>query len=584
MNSKKYKDALYTHRTITDLKDMLYSSSELYDSRAAFLVKDSHKTPYRPISYSNFRLDVDALGTALIEHGLKGEKISVMGENSYEWVVGYFAVTCGTGTIVPMDKELKPDEIANLLNRAKVSCLMYTNKMEKVVKEVMPKVPGIKLYINLNEEKVKNEEIPMADLIKEGKSLMADGDRRFIDAKIDPEEVCSILFTSGTMGVAKGVMLTHKNLISNVMAMSQYVGVTGETSLSVLPMHHTYEMTCHILTSIYQGVSIGICEGLRYIQANLAELNANIMLGVPLVFEMFHKRIMKAAKNSGKLEKMQRGLALSKRLKLYNKPAVVNRLFSDVHENLQADIKHFIVGGAPVNPEIIEDFQAMGYPIFQGYGMTEVSPIIAVNKDRYGKPAAAGLPLPGTQVKIVDKTPSGMGEIVVKSDSVMKGYFEDPEETAAVLSEDGWLATGDYGYFDDEGFLYVTGRKKSVIVTKNGKNIFPEEVEFYLTENDFIEEALVHGVDGGTDKGLIIKAEIYPNYELINEHYGDVGYDEICEVVRKAIREANEKLPHFKQVQRFAIRDTEFIKTTTRKVKRYIKENLESGKEEQVGS
>jgi len=292
---------------------------------------------------------------------------------------------------------------------------------------------------------------------------------------------------------------------------------------------------------------------------------------------------MKAAKNSGKLEKLQRGIALSKRLKLYNRPGVCKQLFKDVHENLQANITHFIVGGAPVDPTIIEDFQAMGFPIFQGYGMTENSPIIAVNKDRYGKAAAAGLPLPGFEVKIVDPTPSGMGEILVRGGSVMLGYYENEEETAEAL-EDGWLHTGDYGYFDSEGFLYVTGRKKSVIVTKNGKNIFPEEVEFYLTQSDFIEEALVHGVDGGTDKGLVIKAEIYPNYEAIAEHKGDIDQEAITQLVRGIIQDANEKMPHYKQVQRFALREEPFIKTTTRKVKRYIKENLESGKEEQVGS
>lgn len=577
MNKRKFKDSYYEPREIRDLRELINSSAEMFAGNTAFLVKDVHGEPFRPITYSQLRMDINALGTQFIRMGLKDKKIAVIGENSYEWVVTYFATVNGTGVIVPIDRELPPKEVANLLDRAQVDAIVHSEKLKSKADEAIQlasqEIPNV---IDMKLDASKDGRLSFYELIKEGKQALMSGDTSFIEAQIDPEEMCSLLFTSGTTGMAKGVMLSHKNLTANVYNMSKFVAVKGGTGLSVLPMHHSYEMTCHILTGLFQGIAIAICEGLKYIQSNLAEVHASIMLGVPLIFENMHKRLMRQAKAQGKLEKMEKGIELSKRFKLYNKPSIVKRMFKDVHEALGGNITHFIAGGAAINPKVIEDFEAMGFPMFQGYGMTENSPILAVNRDRCSKADSAGPAMPGTEIRIDEPDLSGMGEVLARGPSVMLGYYDNKEATDETII-DGWLYTGDYGYFDDEGYLYITGRKKSVIVTKNGKNVFPEELEFYLTESDYIEEALVHEEEAKAGEDTVIKAEIFPNYDNINKELErEAEPDEIREFIEGIVDDLNNEMPPYKKIKRFGIRKTEFVKTTTRKIKRFIPENLES--------
>jgi long-chain acyl-CoA synthetase len=291
------------------------------------------------------------------------------------------------------------------------------------------------------------------------------------------------------------------------------------------------------------------------------------MLGVPVVFETMHKRVIKQAESSGQLAKMRRTMNIVRKTKLYNKPEVVKKLFSKVHSSLGNNIDLFIAGGAAINPDVIRDYEALGIPMIQGYGMTECSPIIAVNKDYYSKADSVGQPIPGTEVKIIDQDEDGIGEIICKSDSVMIGYFDNPEATADVL-KDGWLYTGDYGRFDKEGFLYICGRKKNVIVTKNGKNIFPEEIEALMLENPYIEEVLVYGINDKKNDDIVVKAEIYPNYTIIEEKFGSVTEDGLHDIIKDAVEDVNDKMPTYKRVKRFELRGEEFEKTTTRKIKR----------------
>lgn len=576
MNKKRYKKSMYEPRKISDLRELINSSAELFAGKPAFLVKDVHGEPFRPITYSQMRMDINALGTKFIGLGLKNKKIAVIGENSYEWVVTYFAAVNGTGVIVPIDRELPPKEVANLLDRAGVSALVYSGKLRNKVDESLELVETqIPYLIDMKLEESEGGRLSFSEMIKEGKQSLMSGDTSFIEAEIDRKSMCSLLFTSGTTGMAKGVMLSHENLTANVYNMSKYVNVEGGIGLSVLPMHHSYEMTCHILTGLFQGIAIAICEGLRYIQSNMAEVHASVLLGVPLIFENMHKRLMRQAKSQGKLEKLEKGIEMSKKLKLYNRPGVCKRMFSDIHKALGGNITHLIAGGAAINPKVIEDFQAMGFPMFQGYGMTENSPILAVNRDRCSKPDSAGMPMPGTEIRIGEPDSSGMGEVLAKGPSVMMGYYDNQEATEDTIVG-GWLHTGDYGYFDDEGYLYITGRKKSVIVTKNGKNVFPEELEFYLTESDYIEEALVHEEEAKAGEDTVIKAVIYPNYDYINrELEREADDDEVREFISGIIDDLNEEMPPYKMIKRFGIRKSEFIKTTTRKIKRFIPENLE---------
>lgn len=568
MNSRKYKDVLYRMRYINDLRDMVCSSAEMYGDDPAFLVKDVPGGEYRPISYIQFRDDIDALGTKLTEMGLKDKKTAIIGENSYEWVVTYLAVTNGTGIIVPLDKDLTGIEIGNLLERSQVDAVVFSGKMEKKVSEVLKGFDDIKIRINIDAESDDNGVLSWGGLLEEGRTLLENGNRDFVDAVIDRDAMCSLLFTSGTTGMAKGVMLSHKNISANVYNMSKYVKIRRPGGgLSVLPMHHTYELTCHVFTGLYQGMFIAICEGLRYIQQNLKESGATVMVGVPIVFETMHKKVWKQAEASGAAGRLRKMMDLARRTKLYNRQEAMRRIFSKIHTSLGNNIALFIAGGAAINPQVIRDYEALGIPMIQGYGMTENAPIIAVNRDYYSKADSVGKPMPGTEVRIIDKDADGIGEIICRGPSVMLGYYNDPEATAAVL-KDGWLYTGDYGRFDDEGFLYICGRKKNVIVAKNGKNIFPEEIEYLLLEQPFIEEVVVYGAVDKKNDDIVVKAEIFPNYENMKAALGDIDEKSIQEAIKNEIEEVNDKMPVYKRVKRFKLRDEEFEKTATRKIKR----------------
>ena len=565
--SKKYKNALYPVRPVADLKELINSSAALYGDAPAYLQKDRPGGKFKPFSYKRLKRDIDALGTALIDLGLKGSNIGVVGESRYEWIVGHLAVANGTGVIVPLDKELPAAELANLIQRAHLKALIYSGKMEKMLLEVLQNIEGLEYIISMDADESDEVRLSFHELVKKGYSLMASGNHTFIDAVIDPDAMGILLFTSGTTGLAKGVMLSHKNIVSNVVNMSKYVGVErDDIVLSILPIHHTYEFTAGNMTVLYQGGTVAICEGLKHIVKNLGEVKATIMLGVPLVFEMIHNRVWKQAEKTGKAAKLRKGIAVAKKMEKFNIKSM-RKLFKDVHNAIGGHMQKFIVGAAALDPDIMADFNAMGITMFQGYGMTESSPILAVHRDRYYNFGSCGPALPGTELKIIDKDEDGIGEIIAKSDSVMLGYYENPEETAKVL-KDGWLYTGDYGYIDDEGFLYITGRKKNVIVTKNGKNIFPEEVEYYLMKSPYIKEVIV-GSTEGKDGDLVVMAHIVPDMDEVKSAAGDLSEDKLKKFFKKIVDEVNEGMSSYKRIKKFKIRFEEFEKTSTRKIKRF---------------
>ena len=367
--------------------------------------------------------------------------------------------------------------------------------------------------------------------------------------------------------MAKGVMLSHKNISADIENVSMYVSYKGLTGLSVLPMHHTYEFNCHILAGIHQGASIAMCEGLKHVVKNMQEAKVSLLVGVPLLFESMHSRIWKKAEKSGKAGKLRKAMAISKRLEKRN-IKTMRKFFKDISDAMGGQMKLMITGAAAINPKVVEDFNAFGINMIQGYGMTENSPIISVSKDRYSKAASAGLPLPGLDVRINNPDENGIGEIICKGDSVMLGYYDDPEETSKVL-KDGWLYTGDLGYFDKDGFLYISGRQKNVIVTKNGKNIFPEEVEFTLLQSPYIKEVVVWGLDDEKSGDTVIYADIFPDCDALKESYGDLTSDGIRNVIEGEVDNANANMTGYKRVKRFKIREAEFEKTTTHKIKRF---------------
>lgn len=565
---KKFKDALYPIRPIKDLKDLIDNSVLLFSERNAFLIKDKPGGDYKPIKYDTFKKDLDALGTALLDLGLKDKRIAVIGENRYEWVLTYLSVVNGVGVIVPLDKELPANEIKYLLERSNASALVYSDKLENVLDTALEGTENLQYLISMDAETDTHKSLSLNKLIEKGNQLINQGRKDYINAVIDPDAMSILLFTSGTTGMAKGVMLSHNNICANIMAMSQYVQTTeNDKLLSVLPIHHTYECTCGILTPLYQGSCVAFCEGLKHIVKNLGEAEATIMLGVPLIFESMYKRLWKKAEKEGRADKLRKGLMVNRALRKVGMDKS-KKLFKAIHQALGGHIRMFISGAAAIDPEIIECFNDLGVNMFQGYGLTECSPIVTVNKDRYMKAASAGLPMQGTEVKIFEPDEDGIGEIICKSGSVMLGYYENDEETKKVL-RDGWFFTGDLGYFDNEGFLYITGRKKNVIVTKNGKNIFPEEVEYYLNKSDYVKECLVWGKDDEEDEDILVCAEIVPDEEYLEEIGKSYTDEELRTVFQDIIHEINSKMPFYKRIRRFNIRHEEFEKTTTKKIKRY---------------
>lgn len=581
MNKKKYENQLYDVKYVETIKEMIDASVEAFPDRVAYMYKDEHKEPFKTMTYAEFKAEQNAIGAALIERGFKGSKVAVIGENSHRWALSYYSVVCGVGVIVPIDRNLEPGEITNLLERADVEAIFASPKLAPTVVPLLDKLPLVKQVIimaapndEVDELITDNRLITMSQLVAEGKELVAEGKQGYIDAQINADDLSTILFTSGTTGLAKGVMLSHRNLSQNVFNMSKYVHIPeAGRVLDVLPMHHVYEMTCTVMTSFYQGATVVICEGLKYIQKNFMEAECNIMLGVPLIFENIYRKIWSNAEKSGSTDKLRRAIGMSMKLDLRNNRAVTKRLFKAVHGIFGESLHLLIAGGAAIDPNVIAEFEAMGLPMMQGYGMTENSPIIAVNQDRYGKAASVGKPMPGTEVRIIDKDSSGIGEVICKGPSVMMGYYKDAENTAKTI-KDGWLYTGDYGYFDEDGFLYITGRKKNVIVTKGGKNIFPEEVEYYLLLSDYICEVIVYGKPEEVKDDLICTAIMYPDYKALEEAGAENDEDKY-KLLKEAVEEANSKMPPYKRVKRIEIREDDFIKTTTLKIKRFEKENYE---------
>ena len=562
---------LYEVRPISNLKEMLNTSTELYGNKPAFLTKPKGGGDYKPILFKQYKADVDAFGTALISLGLKGKRIALIGENRYEWSVSYLAVVNGTGIIVPLDKELPKNEIANLLIRSKANAIIFSGSKRNDIIDVSAELNTVDYYIDMDISEDSGNTLSFSRLLNKGHELVKTGDRSFIDAEIDNEAMNILLFTSGTTDQSKAVMLSHKNICANLMAMCQMTYTDDkDVFLSVLPIHHTYECTCGFLCELYRGSTIAYCEGLRHIPKNLAESRATIMLGVPLIFESMYKRIWDQAAKSGMDKKLRMGIKISNLLRKFGID-ITRKLFAQVHNSLGGNIRLFISGAAGIDPVVSKGFRDLGISFIQGYGLTECAPIVALNRDVDFKDDAAGLPLPGMEIRIDNPNSEGVGEIVVKGPNVMLGYYEDEEATSKVL-KDGWFYTGDLGYIDSDGFLHITGRLKDVIVTKNGKNIYPEEIETLLNRSFYIKESLVYGKMGKDSDEVTVAAEIIPDMEKIQADFNisSITDDRVREIIHNEIKAVNKKLVIYKHVKEFSLREKEFAKTTTKKIKRYL--------------
>ena len=557
---------------IEDLKDMLEKTAVKNSTKTAFKVKNPNGKIINK-SYIDFKNDVQSLSTKLIEMGMKNQRIAVMGKNSYSWAISYLAATI-IGIVVPIDKEASKENVKEFLNVSNSKAIIADDKYLNEIFEFKSELKNETMLIDMqNTSKYTN----LSDLIADGKKLIDEGNSEYENIKINPDEMKILLFTSGTTGNSKAVMLSHKNICSNIVSIASIVKVDNATRvLSILPLHHTYECTIGYLLVVYGGGTICYCEGLRYITKNIQEYQPTFILCVPLLLENVYKKVIKTLKSSLPEKYTKEESKIIDNLPFYLKGIVKKK----VKKSLGGKIKTFIVGAAAIKPDLVEAFFKLGIKVLQGYGLTECSPLVAGNNDFYYKAASCGMPIPNVEYKIDNPNDEGVGEIIVKGPNVMLGYYENEEATKNVL-KDGWFHTGDLGYVDDEEFLYISGRSKNMILTKNGENIYPEEIENILNDDDLIEESLVIGTSNGKDD-VQVKAKIFPNIEAIKEYLGNKfpTKEEISKILNEAVKKANEKLPNFKHIKSFKIMDEDFERTTTNKVKRFGK-NVEDdeGKE-----
>lgn len=564
--SEKLKKKYHKSLEVTDLKDLLYKSATRYTRRPAFKLKDKVGNIYK-VTYQKFKQDVVALGTSLINLGLKDENIAVIGKNSYNWAVSYLAATI-VGVVVPIDKELQSNDVINFLNVSSAKAILGDDKYLKSLAGNKESIDNKNiLLINFNSEKDTNSYKSYSLLLENGYNLLEEGDKEFDNIKIDPDAMKVLIFTSGTTGNAKGVCLSHKNITSNIMSTFGIVKVKrNDQVLSILPLHHTYECTLGFLLVIYSGGCISYCEGLRHITNNISEFRPTVILCVPLLLEKMYKKIENTVRKS-----LPKKYADIEGDIISNLPFILKNIVkTKVKNSLGGRLRAFIVGAAPLGPEIINSFKNLDIKSLQGYGLTECAPLVAGNNDFYIKPDAVGLPIPNVSYKIDKPDNTGVGEILVKGPNVMLGYYNDPEATDNVFKK-GWFYTGDLGYIDDDGFLYITGRCKSVIVTQNGKNIYPEEIEYYLNASPLVKECIVLGVNYKGDKETYVNAKLLPDIEAFKEYLNkdDISDTDIKKEFKKLISEVNKKLPNYKHIKDFKVVENEFEKTTTQKIKRF---------------
>ncbi len=575
LNNSTDKYVVYKEsRPIADLKHMLETSVQAYGDNVAFMQKFHKDEPYKSITYKEAFETVNALGTALINAGLKNKRIAVIGENCYQWATSYLAVICGTGVVVPLDKELGASELGQLIKESQASAVMFTEKYTDIFKEIKENGDSqLEILIKLNGDKQEENVLTWSGLIAEGKKLLEKGDRRFIDAEIDPDAMSELLFTSGTTGIAKGVMLSHKNICFDLMIAPTILRVhTWDIFFSVLPIHHTYEGTAGFLMPLYKGAAIAYCEGLKHIVKNLSEVRPTMFLGVPALFETLYKTIMKNIRKQGKEGLVKKVMALNKVTKKVGLD-LNKKLLKDILKVFGGRMRVLISGGAAIDPAILQFFNDLGFIAVQGYGLSECAPMGALNPDqhKYMRNASVGHILPGMDVKIVDKDEDGIGEICLKGDNVMLGYYNNPEETAKVI-KDGWFYTGDQGYIDDEKFIYITGRKKNVIIASNGKNVFPEELEYLLSKIPYVTESMVWGAEEKGD--IIIVAAIRPDMEEVEAVLGkDCNEEAVKKLLWDEVDKINAELPMFKKIRKIAVRNEEFEKNTSKKIKRFVESN-----------
>lgn len=562
---------IYDYLEITDLKDMLNKTRKLYGERPAYKIKIENGK-YEIFTHNEIREMIDALGTSLINLGLKGKRIAVIGENRYEWEIAYLSIVCGTGIVVPLDKSLPENELKELIERSEIEAIFYSKKYEESIKKIRYSHKNkLKHLISMDLDAHSEGIYSQKELIETGKKLIENGNKEFINAEINAEEMSIMLFTSGTTSKSKVVALSHKNICSNLMDIGSIIDVTSEdVLLSILPIHHVFECTVGFLFSLYKGAQTVFCDGLRHVVENLKEYRVTVMACVPAIYERIFMMIRKQIEKQEKLQEVLENEEKYKNSSMEKRKEV----FKEIHNIIGGKVKLFISGAAALDPKIEEKYRLLGINIVQGYGLTETSPVVAIGTNKYYKIGSIGKTVPSVEAKIVNANDEGIGELVVKGPSIMLGYFNNKKATNEAI-KDEWFYTGDLARIDEEGYIYICGRKKSVIVLKNGKNIFPEEMENLVNKIEGVEESFIFGKKQSEDENDIkINVKIVFNREIIKDVYKVETDEKIHDVLASKIKEINKTMPKYKAIRGMILTEEPLIKTTTNKIKR--QDNLDA--------
>ena len=560
-------DRIFKATEYKDMKELLYGSAEKFGDKTAFTIKkqDGKEIEYDNKSYKDLLEDVNEFGTGLFDLGLKGKRVAVIGKNRYEWAVAHLANLLGGIVCVPLDKDLQYEELESSLIRSKADAIVFDEKLVenmKLLKEngktnlkefiCMSKIDGFK---------------SMEEIKDKGEDILESGNKEYLDVKIDENEMAILLFTSGTTAASKAVMLSQRNVASNVYDLQSVEDIREtDVNIALLPFHHIFGSTCLVFV-LACGVKTVFADGLRYVKANLAEYKVTMFVGVPLLVDTIYKGINKEIEKQGKTKLIKIATKVTNFL-LKLGIDVRRKVFKQVLDGLGGALRFVIVGGAPADPKVLKAFNDFGITTLQGYGLSETAPVIAAENYKARKIGTVGYSMPSVTLELVDKDEKGVGEIRAKGPNVMLGYYEMPEKTEEVL-KDGWFYTGDLGYFDNKGRLVITGRTKNLIVLKNGKKVFPEEIETVVNRLELVEESFVFGMPDEEDENdVTISAKIVYNKDIVKEKYGEKTNEEIHDIIWTQIKELNTTFPPYKHIKKVIVTDEELIKTTTKKVKR----------------
>ena len=563
----KFKRKLYDSTKMNNFRELVNRYSTMYSDKVAFEYKETpNSKEHIKITYKKFADDIKSLGTALINLGLTNKRIAIIAPNRYEWCTSYLAITTSNMTVVPLDKSLPDNEIEDLIIRSNAEAVIFDHKYENIFSKIASeKKSKLSYYICMDDS---NNFLTYSSLIQKGSSLLLNGDTNYDNMKIDNKKMSIMLFTSGTTSISKAVALSQSNICEDIYALAQMTDIRkDDTFLSFLPLHHTFESTCTFLYGTFSGITVAFCDGIKYVQKNLAEFKVTGFVCVPLMLEIMYKKIMKGIEDKGKAKLVKNMSKVCNGL-LHVRIDIRRKVFKEILDNLGGRLRILIAGGAAMSKDAIQGFLNLGINLLQGYGLTETSPVVAGENDKFKRCGSVGFPLPGIDVKIDEPNSDGIGEIIVKAPTVMLGYVDNDAATAEVI-KDNWFHTGDLGYFDKDGFLFVTGRKKDVIVLKNGKNIFPEELEILINKLPYVSESMVFGrpCDDGDYK---ISAKIVYNKDVLNTTHPNISEEDLLNLVWNDIKESvNHKMPAYKYIREIILTDTPLIKTTTQKVKRH---------------